>query len=64
VKNKDAGNGVLGIISLIFGLLLLAYPLLTVEILPLIAGGFCIVFGILAIGVSFIAKKAPDVVKV
>jgi uncharacterized membrane protein HdeD (DUF308 family) len=62
-KNKDTGNGVLGLISLIFGILLLVYPLLTVELLPFIAGGFCIVFGILAIFSSFMAKNVQDVAK-
>jgi len=62
-KNKDTGNGVLGLISLIFGILLLVYPLLTVELLPFIAGGFCIVFGILAIFSSFMAKTVQDVAK-
>jgi uncharacterized membrane protein HdeD (DUF308 family) len=57
-KNKDAGNGVLGCISLIFGILLLVYPLLTAALLPFIAGGFCMVFGISAIVTSFMAKKA------
>lgn len=57
-KNKDAGNGVLGIISMIFGLLLLLYPFITVALLPFIAGGFCIVAGISGIITSFMAKKA------
>jgi uncharacterized membrane protein HdeD (DUF308 family) len=61
-KNKDAGNGVLGIISLIFGILLLVYPLVTAALLPFIAGGFCIVAGISGIITSFMAKKAQAVV--
>lgn len=57
-KEKDAGNAVLGIISVIFGLILLIYPLLTVVLLPFIAGALCIVAGISAIIVSFMVKKA------
>lgn len=57
-KEKDAGNAVLGIISVIFGLILLIYPLLTVVLLPFIAGAVCIVAGISAIIVSFMVKKA------
>jgi len=62
-KNKDAGNAVLGVISLIFGLLLLCYPLVTAALLPYIAGGFCIVAGIVAMIASFMAKKGQDLMK-
>ncbi len=62
-KNKDAGNGVLGIISLIFGVLILAFPLLTAALLPYIAGGFCIVSGLSGIIASFMAKKMQDAIK-
>jgi uncharacterized membrane protein HdeD (DUF308 family) len=55
---KDAGNGILGIISLVFGLLLLAFPLISAALLPFIAGIFAIVIGIAAIVTSFAAKKA------
>jgi len=54
---KDAGNGVLGIISLIFGILLLIHPFIAVELLPFVAGGFAIVMGLCSIYVSFAAKK-------
>jgi uncharacterized membrane protein HdeD (DUF308 family) len=60
-KNKDAGNGVLGIISLIFGILLLAFPLITAALIPFIAGGFCIISGISAVIASFMLKRAQDV---
>ncbi|OPY37947.1 MAG: hypothetical protein A4E35_01002 [Methanoregula sp. PtaU1.Bin051] len=56
-RNKDAGNGVLGVISLIFGILILVHPMLTVALLPYIAGGFCIVSGLSGIIASFMAKK-------
>jgi uncharacterized membrane protein HdeD (DUF308 family) len=62
-KNKDAGNAVLGVISLIFGILLLTFPLVTAALLPYIAGGFCIVAGISGIVTSYMAKKAQAVVK-
>lgn len=61
-KNKDAGNAVLGVISLIFGILLLTFPLVTAALLPYIAGGFCIIAGISGIITSFMAKKAQAVV--
>jgi uncharacterized membrane protein HdeD (DUF308 family) len=54
---KDAGNGVLGIISLIFGILLLINPFIAAALLPFVAGGFAIVMGLCSIYVSFAAKK-------
>jgi uncharacterized membrane protein HdeD (DUF308 family) len=50
---KDAGNGILGIISIIFGLLLLLFPLISAALLPFVAGTFAIVIGIIAIVISF-----------
>ncbi|MFA6363470.1 HdeD family acid-resistance protein [Methanoregula sp.] len=55
---KDAGNGILGIFSIIFGILLLIFPLISAALLPFIAGIFAIVIGIAAIVTSFAAKKA------
>lgn len=55
---KDAGNAVLGIISIVFGLLLLLQPFIVAALLPFIAGVFGIMFGIIAIAYSFMAKKA------
>ena len=54
---KDAGNGVLGAISLIFGILLLINPFIVAALLPFVAGGFAIVAGLASIIVSFTAKK-------
>jgi uncharacterized membrane protein HdeD (DUF308 family) len=54
---KDAGAGILGIVSLIFGLLLLAYPLYAAALLPFIAGIFAIVGGIASVATAFMAKK-------
>jgi len=56
-SQKDAGNGILGIISLVFGILLLVFPLISAALLPFIAGIFAIVVGIAAIVTSFAAKK-------
>jgi len=60
---KDWGNGVIGIISLIFGLLLLVNSLVAAIFLPFVAGGFAIVMGLCSIFVSFMAKKCADSVK-
>lgn len=60
---KDWGNGVLGIISLIFGVILLINPFLTAVLLPFVAGGFAIVMGLCSIFVAFTAKKCTDAVK-
>lgn len=56
-RTKDAGSGVLGVISIVFGLLLLAHPLLSAGLLPLLAGVFCFLGGISAIISSFMIKK-------
>jgi len=60
---KDWGNGVIGIISLIFGLLLLINSFIAAILLPFVAGGFAIVMGLCSIFVAFMAKKCTDSVK-
>jgi uncharacterized membrane protein HdeD (DUF308 family) len=55
---KDPGNGVLGVISIVFGILLLAHPFIAVALLPYVAGGFCLVSGLTTFYVAFTAKKA------
>jgi uncharacterized membrane protein HdeD (DUF308 family) len=50
---KDLGAGVLGVISLIFGILLLVYPYVAAAMIPYIFGGFALVGGIAAIAISF-----------
>ncbi|MFA6331988.1 MAG: DUF308 domain-containing protein [Methanoregula sp.] len=60
---KDWGNGVLGIISLIFGIILLINPFIAAVLLPFIAGGFAVVMGIISIFVAFTAKKCVDTAK-
>jgi uncharacterized membrane protein HdeD (DUF308 family) len=57
---KDAGNAVLGIISVIFGFLLLINPFLAAALLPFVAGGFAVVSGLASIYVSFVAKKCLE----
>lgn len=54
---KDAGNGVLGIISLIFGLIILIFPLFVAALIPIIVGVFAIVTGISAVIAAFQVKK-------
>jgi uncharacterized membrane protein HdeD (DUF308 family) len=53
---KDLGNGVLGIISIVFGILLLAHPFVALVLLPFVAGGFCLVSGITMLYISYGAK--------
>jgi uncharacterized membrane protein HdeD (DUF308 family) len=55
---KDVGAGVLGLLSVIFGFILLAYPYAGAIALPFIAGIFAILVGISTIFVSYIIKKA------
>jgi uncharacterized membrane protein HdeD (DUF308 family) len=57
-KTKDGGNGIIGFISIIFGLIILIYPLLAAELIPLIVGVFAVVCGIGAVIASFQVKKA------
>lgn len=59
-KTKDGGNGLLGIISIIFGIIILVYPLITAELIPLIAGVFAIVSGIAAVIAAFQVKKVSS----
>jgi uncharacterized membrane protein HdeD (DUF308 family) len=54
---RDAGTAVLGILSLVFGILLLVFPFVSVMLVPFIAGAFALVLGISAIVVSVTAKK-------
>jgi uncharacterized membrane protein HdeD (DUF308 family) len=54
--SKDAGTGVLGIISIIFGFLLLINPFIAAALLPFVFGGFAIVSGIASVYFAFVAK--------
>lgn len=60
---KDWGNGVLGIISLIFGIILLVNSFVAAILLPFVIGAFAIVMGLCSIFVSFTAKKCAETVK-
>jgi uncharacterized membrane protein HdeD (DUF308 family) len=52
------GAALMGVISLIFGILLLARPLLAATVLPFVFGGFAIVGGIAAIIGAFQLRNA------
>jgi hypothetical protein len=54
---KDTGGGVLGAASLIFGILILIFPLISGLLIPYIIGGFAIIAGISSIVISYAAKK-------
>lgn len=54
---RDAGSAILGIISLIFGFLILINPFVAAALLPFITGGFAIAAGLATIVVSFMARK-------
>lgn len=56
-RAKDTGAGVLGAASLIFGILILIFPLISGLLIPYIIGGFAILAGISSIVISFAAKK-------
>jgi len=56
-SKKDAGLGVLGILSLIFGIILLCFPLITAALIPFIAGILALVFGVASIFTSIGLKK-------
>jgi uncharacterized membrane protein HdeD (DUF308 family) len=55
-SGKDWGAVILGVISIIFGCLLLGSPYVAVALLPYIFGGFALVGGIAAIVVSFMVR--------
>jgi len=57
-RKRDTGSGVLGAISLVFGILLLANPLVTAATLPFIIGIFAIAGGVAAVVASLGIKKA------
>jgi len=57
---KDPGNGVLGAISIVFGILLLTHTVVAVALLPLVAGGFCILSGLTTVYVAVMAKKVAE----
>ncbi len=58
VKFKDAGALALGVLSIIFGLILLASPYTAAYVLPIVGGIFALIIGIAAVFLSFQFKKA------
>jgi uncharacterized membrane protein HdeD (DUF308 family) len=58
---QDAGSGILGIISLIFGILLFVFPYASIIMVPLIAGVVALALGISAVIFSFTAKEIQAV---
>ena len=54
---KDLGNSVLGVISIVFGILLLAHPFVALVLLPFVAGGFCMISGLTTMYVAYVAKN-------
>jgi uncharacterized membrane protein HdeD (DUF308 family) len=57
-SSKDTGNGILGAISIVFGILLLLHSVAVVVILPFVAGGFCMISGLTTMYVAYVAKNA------
>lgn len=57
---KDPGNGMLGAISIVFGILLLTHAFVAVALLPFVAGGFCMVSGLTTVYVAVVAKKVAE----
>ena len=58
-RGSDWGAGILGILSIIFGIIVLLNPLIGVVALPFILGGFMLAGGIAAIVVSFRMRSSP-----
>jgi uncharacterized membrane protein HdeD (DUF308 family) len=56
-KTKDGGTGVVGLFSIIFGLIILIFPFFAAEAIPFIVGIVAIVTGIAAIIAAFQVKK-------
>jgi len=57
-RTKDAGTGILGILSIVFGVILLIFPYGAAFALPLIAGAVALLAGICSVVVAFQIKKA------
>ncbi|HVP94239.1 MAG TPA: DUF308 domain-containing protein [Methanoregulaceae archaeon] len=54
---KDWAMGFIGIVAIIFGVLLIVYPMISAAILPFVLGGFGIVGGIITIVLAFQLKS-------
>lgn len=55
---KNAGTGILGILSVLFGLILLIYPIAGALSLALIAGFFALIGGISSVAFALTMRKA------
>jgi uncharacterized membrane protein HdeD (DUF308 family) len=58
------GAGILGVLAIIFGIIVLANPLIGVVALPFVLGGFMIAGGIAAIVASFSLRSSPTTTRV
>lgn len=58
---KDWGMAVIGILAVIIGVILIAYPLITAALLPFIFGTLGVVFGIATIVLSLQLKSSVPV---
>lgn len=57
-RTKDAGTGILGVLSVLFGLILLVSPFAAAFSLAIVAGFFALIGGISTVALSFQIKKA------
>ena len=58
------GAGILGVLAIIFGIIVLANPLIGVVSLPFVLGVFMIAGGFAAIVASFSLRSSPDTTRV
>jgi uncharacterized membrane protein HdeD (DUF308 family) len=54
------GGGILGVLTIFFGLILVLNPLIGLVALPFVLGGFMLAGGIAAIVVSFRLRSSPS----
>jgi uncharacterized membrane protein HdeD (DUF308 family) len=59
-ETKDWSMGFIGIVAIIFGILLIVYPLISAAILPFVLGAFGIVGGIIMIVLAFQLKSVSS----
>jgi len=59
-RAKDAGHAVLGIISVIFGVLLLVNYVAAIIIAPFVFGGFAVVSGLASVYLGYAAKGMQE----
>lgn len=56
-RSKNAGAGILGLISIVFGMILLLSPYAAAIALPIVAGFFSLLAGVSTVFVAFQMKK-------